>query len=121
MTLHRRPARECLPAGRRVKGLRPFGIKPGAARASPLKKQRPGGRPAPTTRPIYSARRNTPLTQRTGGQALPRKTAVKLKAVNPTPHPISYPPGDLFPATPHGLALFSRGALALFRRGLTVV
>ncbi len=120
MTLHRRPARECLPAVRRVKGLRPFGIKPGAARDGPLQEQRPGGHPAPTPRPIYSARRNTPLTRLPGGQALPRKTAVTLKAVNPTtPHPISYPPGDLFAATPHGLALFSRGTPALFRRGLT--
>ncbi len=120
MTLHRRPARECLPTGRRVKGLRPFGIKPGATRAGPLQEQEPGGRPPPTTRPIYSARRNTPVTPRTGGQALPRKTAVKLKAVNPTtPHPTSYPPGDLFAAIPRGLAQFGRGALALFRRGLT--
>ncbi len=117
MTLHRRPARECLSAGRRVKGLRPFGIKPGAALGRPPKAL--GDAPTPNTRPIYSARRNTPLTRWTGGQALPRKTAVKLKAVNPTPHPISYPPGDLFPATPHGLALFSRGGPALFRRGLT--
>lgn len=56
MTLHRLPARECLPAGRALQGASPFGIKPDAAWSRP-RKSKSRGQPHAVLRPIYSARR----------------------------------------------------------------